>query len=53
MLEGHNIILNKRIPPAIRSAKNKAIKELTEMYNQPEYKTKQVVKKVNKKQNKD
>ncbi|CAH1113570.1 unnamed protein product [Psylliodes chrysocephalus] len=50
MLEDHKIILDNKMTPAIKSAKEKALKELTEIYNsniKPNLDIKQVLKKVN------
>lgn len=50
MLEDYKIILDKRMTPAIKSAKDKALKELTEIYNKNTKQNldiRQVLKKVN------
>ncbi|KAJ8912352.1 hypothetical protein NQ315_014719 [Exocentrus adspersus] len=50
MLEDYQIILDKKMTPAVKSAKDKALKELTEIYNKNTKQSldiKQVLKKVN------
>lgn len=50
MLEDYKIILDKRMTPAIKSAKDKALKDLAEIYNKnmkQNLDIKQILKKVN------